>query len=410
MIKHPDLIQTAQQIQAMVSRLRQAKVIAFDTEFIRETTFYPIVEIIQVATDSESWLVDAQAFKKGFKHGPKGGYHNGIDPLLEVFEDRSILKILHAAQGDQECLYTSFGRLASHTLDTAVAASLIGLGDSLGLGKLLDVMLGVELQKGHARTNWSVRPLPPQLVEYAHADVTHLVKLAEALRVKLEKEDRWQWALSLSAKWEDPKLYEVDLESLTHKLGRGGRLDRKAQAALRELLKWREARVRHLNVPRKWVAEDAVLVDLARVRPKDREHLNAFRGINKGELNRSADALLAALRAAETSDEPAAPRGPKPMIPSTDESQAIDVLKCYLGILADQHRIAARHLHGGANWVALLRNPPRTIDELVARDVMAPEAAALVGKALIALLEGRTALGISGNRIRVIDLKSESKG
>ncbi|MGZ3709084.1 MAG: ribonuclease D, partial [Bdellovibrionota bacterium] len=341
---HRELLSTADDIQRLATALRGKKVIAFDTEFIRESTFFPIVEIIQVATDEDSWLVDAQAFKKGFRPGPQGGYDPGIEPLLEVFKDREILKILHAAQGDQECLFTSFGVVASPSLDTAVAASLCGYGDGVGLSKLLKAVLDVEIKKGHARTNWSVRPLPEQLTVYAHADVEYLVELGQKLMQELDGLGRKPWALELSAKWEDPKLYDADPEGLTLKLARGGRLDKRGYAALVELMRWREARVRQLNLPRRWVADDTVLLDLAHVRPKDMEHLSAFRGLNKGELKNSGEAILSALRRASETEGPSLPRMPKPMIPNTEESQVLDLLKCYLGILADRHRIAAKHL------------------------------------------------------------------
>ena len=158
MVIHPELVKSADQVLEVAEKLSRCDVIAFDTEFIRESTFFPIVEIIQVATDEESWLIDAQAFKKGYRPGAQGGFNSDLQPLLDVFTNPSILKILHAAQGDQECLYTSFGVTASPTLDTAVAASLCGMGDGIGLSKLVKSVMGVELKKGHARTNWSVRP------------------------------------------------------------------------------------------------------------------------------------------------------------------------------------------------------------------------------------------------------------
>src|SRR4051794_37717944 len=190
MSAQPDLINSAGQIQELAAKLKGRDVISFDTEFIRESTFYPIVEIIQVATDERSWLVDAQAFKKGFRPGPRGGFDPGLQPLLDIFQDKSILKIVHASQGDQECLYTAFGAVATPSLDTAVAASLCGLGDGIGLSKLLKAVMDVDLKKGHARTNWSVRPLPAQLLEYAHADVEHLVQLGRKLSAKLEEAGR----------------------------------------------------------------------------------------------------------------------------------------------------------------------------------------------------------------------------
>ena len=139
MKKHAKLLSTASEISELAEALSRSEIIAFDTEFIRENTFYPIVEVIQVATDQESWLVDAAEFKRGYRPGRQGGYDSALKPLLDVFEDKKILKIVHAAQGDQECLYTSFGMLASPIFDTSVAASLCGFGEAIGLGKLLQV-------------------------------------------------------------------------------------------------------------------------------------------------------------------------------------------------------------------------------------------------------------------------------
>jgi ribonuclease D len=395
--------------------LRRADIIAFDTEFIRETTFFPIVEIIQVATAEESWLVDAQAFKKGFRPGPQGSFNPGLKPLLEIFQDKRILKIAHAIQGDQECLYTSFGCLATPTLDTAVAASLGGYGEGIGLGKLLKAALDVTIKKGHARTNWSVRPLPEQLIEYAHADVEHLVELGKLLMGQLEKLGRKEWSLELSAKWEDKSLYEPDIKELASRLARSGRLDKRGYAALVELVRWREARVRQLNLPRRWVADDAVLVDLAHVRPKDMQHLSAFRGLNKGELKNSGEQILAALKAANEApaqpperdpEERAARRG-RMDIPTTEESQALDLIKCYVGMLADRHRIAAKHLMTSAQLLPLLRTPIQKVEDLVTSGVLGKEAAHLVGEELVAFIRGERALSIDGSKIKIVEARGK---
>lgn len=405
---HPELITTAAQIQELAQKLKGRDIISFDTEFIRESTFFPIVEIIQVGTDEDTWLVDAQAFKKGFRPGPRGGFDPGLQPLLDIFADKSILKIVHAAQGDQECLYTSFGAIATPSLDTAVAASLCGLGDGIGLSKLLKIVLDVEIKKGHARTNWSVRPLPEQLLEYAHADVVHLTLLGRKLLEKLDEVQRRPWALELSAKWEDAKLYDVDVEGMAQKLARGGRMDKRGYGALIELVRWREERVRHLNLPRRWVADDAVLLDLAHVRPKDMAHLSAFRGLNKGELKNSGEAILAALKRASEGSEVSMPKMPKPDIPSPDESQVLDVLRCYVGILADQHRIAAKHLMTAPQLLPLLRNRPESPMDLVKAGILGEDASRLIGEEIIAMVKGERALVIRGKTIEV--LKDFPKG
>src|SRR3954464_14479302 len=221
------LLSTADEILDLAQKLKGSEIIAFDTEFIRESTFFPIVEIIQVATKSESWLVDAQAFKRNYRSGNPQAFDPALNPLLSVFTNPKILKIVHAAQGDQECLFTSFGVVASPTLDTAVAASLCGYGDGIGLGKLLKSVLDVVVTKGHARTNWSVRPLPEQLLDYAHADVIYLVNLGRILLAKLDEIGRKKWALELTAQYENMALYHPNFEEIAQKLARSGRLDKR---------------------------------------------------------------------------------------------------------------------------------------------------------------------------------------
>lgn len=415
MKKHPELLSTAVQIRELAKVLEKAPVIAFDTEFIREQTFYPLVELIQVATEDESWLVDAKVFKKGFPSGPPVPgqplpYDTAIDPLFEVFRNPKILKILHAAQGDQECLFTSFGALASPVLDTSVAASLCGYGDGVGLGKLLKSVLDVTIEKGHARTNWSIRPLPDELIRYAHADVEFLVKLGLTLLEKLEKMGRKEWAMEASSKWSEPALYESDIEHQAGKLARGAHLDKRGHAALVELLKWREERVRHLNLPRRWVADDAVLIDLARVRPKDIQHLSAFRGLNKGEIKNGGEAILSALERAKGAElAPAPSRGPS-VVPSTEESQALDLLKCYLGILADHHRIALKHLSTVSQLLPLVRQNITCADDLVKMGVLNAHAAKLVGQEIVDFMCGRKALSVSrdehGLQVKVVETQT----
>ncbi len=403
MICHPGLLSTQDEIQTLAAVLRKYEVIAFDTEFIRESTFFPIVEIIQVATDSESWLIDAQAFKKNYRAGDPQAFDPLLQPLLDVFTDPKILKILHAAQGDQECLYTSFGVVASPTLDTAVAASLCGYGDGVGLGKLLETVLDVHLIKGHARTNWSVRPLPQQLVDYAHADVTHLVELGRNLLQQLEKSGRKSWALELSAKWEDQALYQVDIDGMAQKLVRGKRMDKSAYAVLLGLLRWREDRVRSLNLPRRWTASDQVLLDLAHVRPKDMAHLSSFRGLNKGELKSSGEIILEVIRKSLEADSVTVPaRAQREAAPTSDESQVLELLRCYVAILADRHKVAVKHLLTTGKLLSILRSQAQVPQDLVRMGILSEESAQLVGEELIAMVSGKRGLFANQGQVEVV--------
>ena len=264
MLLHPHLITTAEEIQSISDRLKTKQIIAFDTEFIREKTFFPQLEIIQIATDEEAWLVDAQAFVAD----EEGTAHPAVQPLLDIFLDENILKVVHAAQADQECLHTSYNMVATPVMDTAIAASLCGLGENIGLANLLKSVLKVNIRKGYARTNWSVRPLPKHLIEYAYNDVVHLVELGKSSVKRLENMNRLDWALEISSQWSNPKLYRPDPDSIAKRLSKSGRINEENYPVLLELLRWREEKVRELNIPRRWLADDDVLMSLAETCPR----------------------------------------------------------------------------------------------------------------------------------------------
>ena len=394
--KHKQLISNSPGITELVQVLSACDVIAFDTEFIRDSTFFPKVEIIQLATEKDSWIVDVQAFQN---------HKEELKPLLGVFTDRNILKVAHAIQGDQESLLTTFGVVASPSIDTAIAASFCGYGDSVGLAALVKEVLGQTIKKGHARTNWSVRPLPDQLIDYALADVEYLVVLWKKLAEKLEGNGRKSWALQTSQKYEDPKIYAPKPEELALKIASSHRLDKKGFAALVELVQWRELRVREANLPRRWVADDNVLLDLARVKPKDLEHLKAFRGLNKGEIRNSGQVILEALERASKNENVVLPERNKFETPSEDEAQVLDLLKCYLGIKANRLKIASRHLAGANQLLNLIRSKVKTVDEIISNKIMSGMAADLVGKELISILDGKIALSVKDGRIEEVEIK-----
>ncbi len=393
-----ELISTPEGLGAILPKIHAAKMVALDTEFIRETTFYPILEIIQVATEHEAWLIDYQAFA------------NRPCAELEAFKkfmrDPSVIKILHAAQGDQECFYTSMGIVASPTLDTAIAASLCGYGEGMGLGNLVKAVLDIQLKKGHARTNWSVRPLPKQLKEYALSDVQYLVRLGNELLAGLDKLGRRQWAFEASSRYEDPKLYDPDPKEMADRLFRSGRVDAESYFVLVELVKWRETRVREIDVPRRRVADDGVLLDLARVKPRDPEHLQSFRGLNRGEAKQKGQLILNAIQRGleQKGDHP--PQAPRANPVTGEEQRAVDLLKAYVGILADENKVASARLLTVADCLALLRSKVESPQEWVKKGILPASAVDLIGQDLFDFLSGKKAIsleaGRSGPRVRVV--------
>jgi len=405
------LITELDELQEVVHKLRQEDWIAIDTEFIRESSFFPDLQIIQLASRSDAWLVDVQAWRKRCKNRRKEAYlearlelREAFGSFIELLEDPGVVKVFHAAQGDQECLYTAMGTVAKRSFDTAVGASLLGYGEGVGLGSLMQRALGVKLRKGHARTNWAARPLPPQLREYAIQDVLHLVELAQGLAHDLEELGRLEWGFELSSQWENPQRYEPDPEASVQNLFKSGRVPPEGYGVLFNLMSWREKRVREMNVPRKWLADDAVLMDLSRVRPKDMGHLKTFRGLNRGELNRSGADLLDLIEKGVRNPAITPPtKGPRKAPATTEESRAIDLLKAYLALLADENRISVKNLITVPQMLGLLRSGAEAPQDLVEQKLLSQGAANLVGREVIAFLQGKRALRIDAGAVRVTD-------
>ncbi len=392
MEKTSSLIDEPKEIENICRTLSKEKQIGFDTEFVRESTFYPIVEIIQLASRYETFLIDARIGKEK------------LQPVLDLFTSKNILKIGHALQGDQECLFTEFDLFASPCLDTSIAAALCGYGENRGLSHVLQDVIGVEIKKGHARSHWGVRPLPAPLLEYASADVKHLVSLGDKIISHLEKLDRKDWALELTAKYEDSSLYEPDPREMAEKLAKSKRLDQASFSALIELMNWRETRVRELNIPRRWLADDSVLMDLAQTRPKDLNHLKSFRGIHKGEVVKSAQSILDAIARASQMRGVKLPPVGRYKSPSLQESQLMEFLHCYVHILSIETRVAPKYLMTTSQLLPLIRYNAKSSQDWIQEGLLDSFVVKTVGEKIFSFLNGKTALCVKNCAIEIIDL------
>ncbi len=389
-VRQEGLIQEAVEVAALAERLSQQPIIAFDTEFIRERTFFPQLGLLQIADRENSWLLDPLALRS-----------SDLKPLLKVLTDPGILKAGHAIEQDQECLYSAYGVVASPVLDTAIGAALTGRGDQIGLAALVRKVLGVRLPKGHTRTDWLKRPLPAVMTKYALADVEYLVETAEILLADLDRRKRRDWALRLSAEFARPERYQPNPDALTEQLAAGKRLGPVEYSVLRELVRWREERVRKANLPRRWIADDPLLVKLAYARPAEAEGLSHFRGLGAKTLQNGAGDILKAIEqgiasAAEQKSGPAAETDVE-----SDDAPALAALKCFLNVLAHAHEVPIRFLVDPDSVPGLLRGRFQTVEELRESGLLKQAAADLFGEELIAVLNGRRALRIKGGRAEI---------
>ena len=374
-------IDSADSLAALARRLSGKPVIAFDTEFLWERTYAPRLGLIQVGDLDQVWLVDPLALSK-----------SDMQPLLDVLASPDSLKVAHAIDQDQMCLHHSYGIVAKPVLDTAISAALLGMGDQIGLSKLLERLLRVRIDKGYSRTNWLKRPLPPKMLQYAAMDVRHLTRAAGILRQRLRKLDREEWALDLSEKLGEFARAQFEPESVARRIALGRRMETTTFGVFRELIGWREREARRRNIPRRWLAEDKLLVKLASARPTSAKQLADFRGLGISKRPRGADKVLRAIRRGLKAPPKGYVRPPHRKSPTPKESAALVVLRCFLNALAADNGVPVRLLVGNDHMVELLRGRFKSIDSLRDSGILDPRVVDLVGEDLVAILNGQRGL------------------
>jgi ribonuclease D len=269
--------------------------IALDTEFIREDTYYPKLCLIQVSVPGSTACIDTLALPH-------------LNPLLERIHDPAITKIFHASHQDMEIFYhLCDGRLPAPVFDTQLAAPLLGLPSQASYASLVDKLLGVTLEKGHARTDWSRRPLSRAQLEYAADDVRWLGPLYLELCARLEAAGRLEWLREDCAAICDPARYANAPEGAWKRIRGAGFLDGAQLRVLQALAAWRETRARAEDRPRGWLLRDDALLDIARIGPVTRDRLEEIRSLPQKAAKRYGAALIDIVRAASAAGNGAAP-------------------------------------------------------------------------------------------------------
>ena len=285
MTPSPTPIVRSEQLAPVAARLATAARIALDTEFIRERTYYAELALVQVADAHDVALVD---------------------PLAELSrKDISALinrpaqcKVLHAARQDVEVLLPWTQTPVGPILDTQIAAGLCGYAPQIGYGELVAKELGIVLEKGQTRTDWTRRPLSDAQLHYAADDVRHLLPLAAQLEDKLDGLGRTHWLTEDLANLADPGLYRVDPADAWQRFKAIEALPVQEQLRLRALAEWREERAIRRNLPRGWVMADDAARTIARENPTSVDALGRLGVMPPGAVEKMGAAIIVALQAA----------------------------------------------------------------------------------------------------------------
>lgn len=285
------LIATQERIDEVCRHLAGEDAIGVDTEFLRVRTYYPKLALVQISTRDAIYCIDPLI--EGLD----------LDGLWSMFADPAICKVMHAARQDVEVLLHAAGLMPGPLFDTQIAAALLGYQEQTGYAALVEAEFGVKLPKVAQRTDWTRRPLSDAQFGYAENDVRYLLPLHDRLRGRLDSLERLEWALEDSARILDPDLYRADPEQAYRRVGKGARLERRAQHALQRLCAWREQAARRRDLPRSWVLDDETLAAIATASPPTREDLLHVEGIGREVVRRDGDAIVACVNEPATTAE-----------------------------------------------------------------------------------------------------------
>jgi ribonuclease D len=327
-----ELITSTDALAGFCARATKFDFVTVDTEFLRETTYWPKLCLLQAATPDEAILVDPLA--DGLS----------LQPFFDLLANKKIVKVFHAARQDIEIFVKLSGVVPQNIFDTQIAASVCGFGDSVSYDNLVRSVTGVDLDKSSRFTDWSHRPLTEKQRLYALADVTHLRDIYLKLVDQVTETHRWDWVEDELGVLRSIDTYVVKPENAWErfktKLSRPRDL-----AALQVIAAWRERRAQDTDQPRSRVLKDDALIELAMQRPVTAEGFDKLRAVQRGYGRSSAAqeviALIKDVEALPKAELPPAAdryRGPSP------KGAVGDLVRVLLKAVSEEHGVAARIL------------------------------------------------------------------
>ena len=328
------IITKTDDLRSACQHLSKAKFVTVDTEFIRESTFWPELCLIQCATPKdnggEGYIIDPLA--------------SGIDlaPFFELMADDTVEKVFHAARQDIEIIY-KLGNLIPHPVfDTQVAAMVCGYGDSISYDQLVFKVTGTRVDKSSRFTDWRRRPLTDKQLDYAIADVTHLRTVYQKLKANLEEQGRTNWVSEEMDVLISPETYEMLPENAWKRLKLRVRKPREL-LMLKELARWREEQAQHHNLPRGRVVKDEAIYEIAGNPPASCADLDRYRGLSRGfDKNRWGGPIVELSKQVLDVPKEQLPKLPRPKNAPEGCTAATEMLKLLLKLTAEKEGVAAK--------------------------------------------------------------------
>jgi len=384
-------VTSSAELAAACARLAAHPYVTVDTEFLRETTYYSKLCLIQMASPEEAILVDPLA--------------PGLDlaPFFALMANPAVVKVFHSARQDVEIIWFMGHVIPTPLFDTQVAAMVCGYGDSVSYEQLVSDLARARIDKTSRFTDWSRRPLTEQQVNYALGDVTHLRAVYEALRAQLAASGREDWLADEMAVLTSPATYDTNPDDAWLKLG--GRLRKTRDAlVLRDLAAWREREARSRDVPRSRILKDDALIDIAVNAPRTAEALGQLRSTPNGfERSRAGGEIIAVIKGALDKD----PRSIT--LPSKERGRStngalMDLLKVLLKAVSENEKVAPKLIATTDDLEAI------AADDNADAQALKGWRRTIFGERALALKHGRIGVVVDKGKVSFVDLPAKKAG
>ena len=297
-VHEPSYIDTTLVADRFLAAVEQSTTVAVDTEGASFHRFVDRIYLLQMSTRDLTAVLDPLAIGKP-------------DALGRILESDRIEKVFHDADYDLRLLHQDYGWNTRKLFDTRVAAQLLGVR-AFGLAALLERSFGLKLDKKHQRADWSMRPLPKDMLDYASQDTMYLLELRDRLAGELETAGRWAWAEEEFERLEGTRWEQPDGEDNGYMRVKGARdLGRRELALFRELVRFRDGIARELDRATFRVAGNEALFAVAKEAPSTMEALTAIKGVPRGIAERRGAEMLAAVKRGLDVPEDQLPKFPR---------------------------------------------------------------------------------------------------
>ena len=374
-------LSTSEQLADFCEQAASAKVIAVDTEFLREKTYYPKLCLVQVAAGESIAAIDPILI-------------DDLSPLARLLADTSVTKVLHACGQDLEVLLEGMSVACAPVFDTQLAAAFLGMRQQASYAAVVEAYCGVRLPKAESLTDWSRRPLDPEQLTYAEDDVRYLPAIYDQMMSELVSRDRLSWVLPEMEALCDPARLRKDPREAYLRLRRSGSLTRRQLAVAREVCAWREESAARRDLPRKWVASDEVVVEVCKRTPSSLDRLRKIRGTDQIP-ERDARLLLEAVSRGQACPPDECPKVARHARPSAETEGVVDLMYAVLRLASEGSGVATQLIATRDDLLDFVQNR----DESPLSSGWRWE---LAGSTLDKLLSGEVGLTVREGRIELL--------